>query len=73
MVLGRDRGLRWRDAEKANQQAEWEAAWAADRGQIWGAGRMITPPKKVIVREIEAFPQFKDRPDVCIRRIRDRF
>ena len=25
-----------RDAEKANQQAEWDAAWAADRARIWG-------------------------------------
>ena len=27
-----------RDTEKRNQQAEWEAAWAADRERIWGAG-----------------------------------
>jgi len=33
---------------------------------------MIYPSEAEIAREIEAFPQFKDRPDVCIRRIRDR-
>lgn len=33
---------------------------------------MIYPSEAEIAREIEAFPQFKDRPDVCIRRIQDR-
>ena len=33
---------------------------------------MIYPSQAEIVREMEAYPQFKDRPDVCIRRIRDR-
>lgn len=33
---------------------------------------MIYPSQAEIVREMEAYPQFKDRPDVCIRRIQDR-
>lgn len=33
---------------------------------------MIYPSEAEIAREMAAFPQFKDRPDVCIRRIRDR-
>ena len=33
---------------------------------------MIYPSEAEIAREIEAFPQFKGRPDVCIRRIQDR-
>ena len=33
---------------------------------------MIYPSEAEIAREIEALPQFKDGPDVCMRRIRDR-
>lgn len=33
---------------------------------------MIYPSEAEIAREMEAYPQFKGRPDVCIRRIRDR-
>jgi len=33
---------------------------------------MSIPSETEIAREMEAYPQFKDRPDVCIRRIRDR-
>ena len=32
----------------------------------------MIPSETEIAREMDAFPQFKDRPDVCIRRIRDR-
>lgn len=32
----------------------------------------MLPSETEIAREMEAYPQFKDRPDVCIRRIRDR-
>lgn len=32
----------------------------------------MIPPLSEIEREMLAFPQFRDRPDVCIRRIRDR-
>lgn len=33
---------------------------------------MPYPSQEEIYREMEAYPQFKDRPNVCIRRIRDR-
>lgn len=31
----------------------------------------MMPSESEIAREMADFPQFKDRPDVCIRRIRD--